>query len=186
MNTEKGMTLLYCIIAGILLFIAIARYVFYRAGKECERTLEYLREAMREREAAAGEYLDVVERYPLSEKEMIRHLRHMLAWPDRQKNIITEISMESAVGILMKGLCIHVDAYPYIFENTVYQEKRGMMQIAMGKVRAAAKKYNETAAAYNRLRNRFGFNFVAEGFRLEAMPVYESEEELVSDFKVVF
>ena len=180
------MTLLYSIIAAVLLFIALARYMFFRAQKECEQQLTELRECMIEREEAVVEYLDLADSYPIAEKDLIKHMRRMLAYPGRRKNIVTEGSMESALGILMKGLSLHVHAYPYIFENPKYQEKRGLMQITMGKVRHEAVRYNEKADAYNKLKDTFGFNFVAEGFKLERMPVYESEEELVNDFKVVF
>ena len=180
------MLVLYCIIAFSVLFTGYARWKFYCGEKECTERMKALLDACREREESVHAYLDFADAYPIREKETISHIRRMLAYPERTKNRMFQMSLESALGILMKGLMIKVDSYPYIYENKAYRRTKVMLEASMSVVRMKAKPYNEAAEEYNRLLEAFGFIFAAELFRLERMPVYETEDAFVTQHKVVF
>lgn len=180
------MKLLAVIVIVILAGVAYARYRFSCAEKACEEKMNDLRIVFKEREISIRAYLDHVSTYPVREREQIGHIYEMLEYSKRHDNAMVEISLESAAGILMKGLCIKMDAYPYIYEKQEYQNVRSDLLAAMSIVRMHAKVYNTEAEQYNRMLEQFGYNFVAEACHLERMPVYESEEELVQNYKVAF
>lgn len=180
------MKLLALIVILILAGVAYARYRFSCAEKACQEKLKQLRIVFKEREISIRAYLDYVNTYQVREKELIGHVYEMLEYPKRHDNPMVEISLESAAGIIMKGLCIKMDAYPYIYEKQEYQRVRSNLLAAMSIVLMHAKVYNTEAQQYNRMLEQFGYNFVAEACHLERMPEYESEEELVRNYKVAF
>ena len=180
------MILLAVIIAVITAGVIYARLRFSRARKECEALLDEVRECAKHRRSAAEDFLAVAEKYPVREREQMKHIREMLAYPNWHKNTSVEVSLESALGILMKGLSISMDSYPYIYENQEYQKVRSNLLAELAALRMKVRPYNEKAEEFNTLLDTFGYNFVAEGFKIPRMPVFETEENLVLDFKIAF
>ena len=180
------MILLAVIITVIIAGVVYARMRFSRAQKECEALLDEVRECAKHRREAAEDFLTQAERYPVRERESMKHIREMLAYPNWNKNISVEVSLESALGILMKGLSIEMDSYPYIYEDPEYQKVRTNLLAELAVLRMKVKPYNEKAEEFNALLDTFGYNFVAEGFKIARMPEFETEENLVLDYKVAF
>lgn len=171
----------------IFVYVLYERYTLENMRNEVLHEYAVFASFWQFRREMAKELLNVIDRGYIQEKEEYDLTEMVLKRCTRDpedKGFC--IGSECTLGIFLRALILHCDAYPLIRENTKYQTISKELKKTNEQEKELAKRYNASAERYNEKLEHLPSGFVAHAFHYEEYYTYAYDEDAEDQIQAAF